>query len=76
MPKIEVFRHAAHPEPLCRGDDQLIAFVTDTAFDLDVPAFGLNDVAQLADLIEKRFSDARQPSTEHPDVPRPTDNPG
>jgi molybdopterin-guanine dinucleotide biosynthesis protein B len=76
MPKIEVFRQAVHTEPLCRGDDQLIAFVTDTTTDLGVPVFGLNDVAQLADLIEKRISAARQPSEEHRDVPRLTDNPG
>jgi molybdopterin-guanine dinucleotide biosynthesis protein B len=60
MPKIEVFRQAAHSEPLCRGDDQLIAFVTDTTIDLGVPAFGLDDVAQLADLIEERCRAARQ----------------
>jgi len=75
MPKIEVFRQAAHSEPLCRGDDQLIAFVTDTAIDLGVPAFGLNDVAQLADLIEERYSAARQ-SDGHRDLQRPTDNTG
>jgi molybdopterin-guanine dinucleotide biosynthesis protein B len=76
MPKIEVFRRAAHAEPLCRGDDQLIALVTDTAIDLGVPAFGLNDVAQLADLIEERYSAARQPTAEDRDPPGPTDNPG
>ena len=73
MPKIEVFRQAAHAEPLCRGDDQLIAFVTDTAIDLGVPAFGLNDVVRLADLIEERFSAARQPSAGHRNPPRSTD---
>jgi molybdopterin-guanine dinucleotide biosynthesis protein B len=73
MPKIEVFRQAAHAEPLCRGDYQLIAFVTDTATDLGVPAFGLNDVAQLADLIEERFSTARQPSAGYRNPPRSTD---
>lgn len=76
MPKIEVFRRAAHEEPLCRGDDQLIALVTDTAIDLDVPAFGLNDVAQLADLIEARYRAVRQPTAEDRDPPGSTDNPG
>jgi molybdopterin-guanine dinucleotide biosynthesis protein B len=65
MPKIEVFRQAAHAEPLCRGDDQLIAFVTDTAIDLGVPAFGLNDVVQLADFIVEHYGAARQPSAGH-----------
>jgi hypothetical protein len=54
----------------------LIALVTDTAIDLGVPAFGLNDVAQLADLIEERYSAARQPTAEDRDPPGPTDNPG
>ncbi|MGD8970641.1 MAG: molybdopterin-guanine dinucleotide biosynthesis protein B [Desulfobacterales bacterium] len=75
MPKIEVFRRAAHAEPLCRGDDQLIALVTDTGIDLGVPAFGLNDVVQLSDLIEERYSAACQ-SAGHRNPPRPTDNSG
>lgn len=76
MPKIEVFRRAAHSEPLCRGDDRLIAFVTDAAIDLGVPAYGLNDVVQLADLIEERCDAARQPSAGYRDPPRSGDNSG
>jgi molybdopterin-guanine dinucleotide biosynthesis protein B len=72
MPKIEVFRQAAHSEPLCRDDDQLIAFVTDTAIDSGVPTFGLEDVVQLADLIEERYNAAYQ-SAEHRNSPLPTD---
>ena len=72
MPKIEVFRRAAHAEPLCSGDDQLIALVTDTGIDLGVPTFGLDDVVQLADLIGERYSAARQPSAGHRNPPRST----
>jgi molybdopterin-guanine dinucleotide biosynthesis protein B len=67
MPKIEVFRQSAHPEPLCRGDNRLIAVMTDASVDLGVPTFGLNDVSQLADLIEERYrvprlsADGRRP---------------
>ncbi|MFZ0612329.1 MAG: molybdopterin-guanine dinucleotide biosynthesis protein B [Desulfobacterales bacterium] len=59
MPKIEVFRQAAHAQPLCRGDNRLMAFVTDSAIDLGVPTFGLNDIARIADLIEARCGAVR-----------------
>lgn len=54
-PKIEVFRSGIHDEPLCLNDNNLIAFVTDTDIDLEVPTFGLEDVEELADLIEKIY---------------------
>lgn len=54
-PKIEVFRSTRHRQPLCQGDDNLIAFVTDTDLDLKAPRFGLEDIEKLADLIEKKY---------------------
>jgi len=54
-PKIEIFRAEAHKEPLCRKDQNLIALVTDTDIDLNVPRFGLEDIKELADFIESRF---------------------
>jgi molybdopterin-guanine dinucleotide biosynthesis protein B len=54
-PKIEIFRKTVHREPLCLGDRQLMAFVSDAALNTGVPVFGLDDVAPLADLIEKTF---------------------
>jgi molybdopterin-guanine dinucleotide biosynthesis protein B len=54
-PKIEVFRSAAHKSPFCLDDQSLIAFVTDTPFSVKVPSFGLDDIEQLADLIEDKF---------------------
>jgi len=54
-PKIEIFRSAKHKKPLCQGDDNLIAFVTDMDVDLKVPKFGLEDIEKLADLIEKKY---------------------
>lgn len=54
-PKIEVFRTAAHTEPLCRGNSDLVALVTDTDIDLNVPRFGLEDIQKLADFIEKKY---------------------
>lgn len=54
-PKIEIFRSTRHKKPLCRNDDNLIAFVTDIDVDLKVPKFGLEDIEKLADLIEKKY---------------------
>lgn len=54
-PKIEIFRQTEHKAPLCRNDETLVAFVTDSDTDLGVPRFGLEDIEQLADFIENRF---------------------
>lgn len=54
-PKIEVCRAARNTEPLCRDNRDLIALVTDLKINLNVPAFGLEDIKGLADLIEKTF---------------------
>ena len=54
-PKIEIFRAAAHKQPFCLRDKNLIAFVTDTDFNLNVPTFGLEDIHQIADFIETNF---------------------
>jgi len=55
MPKIEVFRSSVHPAPLCTGDANLIAMVTDDALDADVPIYRLDDINGLADFITLRF---------------------
>ena len=43
-PKIEVFRSTQHKEPLCPGNADLVAFVSDIHMDLAVPAFGLEEI--------------------------------
>ncbi|MGB9775273.1 MAG: molybdopterin-guanine dinucleotide biosynthesis protein B [Anaerolineae bacterium] len=53
-PKIEVSRAERSRELLCTPEE-LVAIATDQPYDLDVPQFGLDDVAGLADLIEERF---------------------
>ncbi|MHC4660483.1 MAG: molybdopterin-guanine dinucleotide biosynthesis protein B [Planctomycetota bacterium] len=59
--KIEVFRTAAHAEPLCpKGRaDGLIGLVTDDDIDLGVPKFATGDAKGIADLIEKKFASDR-----------------
>ena len=54
-PKIEIYRAAAHKKPFCLNDENLIAFVSDTDFNLNVPTFGLEDIHQIVAFIEKNF---------------------
>ncbi len=56
IPKIEIFRKAGkHKEPLCLKDKNLVALVTDADYNPDVPKFGLEDIKELSDFIEKNF---------------------
>ena len=56
LPKIEVFRtESVHKRPLCMADENLIAFVTDSGYEPDVPVFGLEEISAIADFIELKF---------------------
>ena len=44
-----------HKEALLADDPNLIAVATDVEMEMEVPVFGLEDVVQLADFIEKKF---------------------
>lgn len=57
MPQVEVFRSVAHEKPLnTKGsNDQLLAVMSDTPQDLQVPNFDINDIDSLTDLIEGKF---------------------
>ena len=54
-PKIEVFRSTQHQEPLCIANGDLIALVSDIHMDLNVPVFGLEEIEEITDFIEKQF---------------------
>jgi molybdopterin molybdotransferase len=54
-PKIEIFRAEIHDAPLCLGDGNLVALVSDDRLNLEAPRFGLEDIKGLADLVEARF---------------------
>jgi molybdopterin-guanine dinucleotide biosynthesis protein B len=54
-PKIEVFRSSVHKTPLCISDNSLMAIVTDTKVDTDVPVFGLEEIKELTDFITETF---------------------
>lgn len=54
-PKVEVFRPEVHGELLCKGEDQLIALVSNVPVDSGVPRFSMNDVKGLADFLTAYF---------------------
>ena len=53
--KIEICRKERDAEPLCSQADGLVAVVSDFPVAADVPCFGLEDVAAVADFLEERF---------------------
>lgn len=55
MPKIEIFRSQVHDAPLCKGNEHLVALVSDIDLDMGVPRFELDDIKSLGDFVEKRF---------------------
>lgn len=56
--RIEIVRAERSVEPICLPEE-LIAVVTDVDLALDLPTFGLEEIAGLADLIEERFLRSR-----------------
>lgn len=55
-PKVEVYRPELHDRPVCEGDQDLVAIVTDAPLDLGVPRFSLNEVEALSDYLVGRFA--------------------
>jgi len=58
-PKVEVFRGSDRQEPLCQGDPNLLAVVTDKNWDGGVPRFDPEDIEKLADFLVSHFGLAR-----------------
>lgn len=57
-PKIEVHRQACGHPLICRGDNNdpnLIAVASDTALQIDVPVYDLDDVVSLAELLIRAY---------------------
>lgn len=54
-PKIEVVRGLIYSKPVCTGDENLVAIVSDIPIDVGVPRFDLDDATALTDFIEKEF---------------------
>ena len=54
-PKIEVFDRMSHAAPLGLKSEELIAFVSDDTVDIDVPFYRRDQIAEIGDLIERRY---------------------
>ena len=54
-PKMEIFRTEIINEPLCKNDKYLIALITDSDVDLDVPVFSSGAVKQVAEFLINHF---------------------
>lgn len=59
QPKIEVYRADVHDQPLCGRHNQqtrkCIAMVTDCNVDSEVPRFGLDDAAEVAAFVARKY---------------------
>jgi molybdopterin-guanine dinucleotide biosynthesis protein B len=53
-PKIEVYRKALGRDFISRGDTSLLAVAGDRPEGIDAPCYDLDDIAGLANLIEKK----------------------
>jgi molybdopterin-guanine dinucleotide biosynthesis protein MobB len=54
-PKIEVFRKGVYPEPLAPQLQNVVAVVSDCPLSLDVPCIKINDINEIANIIEERL---------------------
>jgi molybdopterin-guanine dinucleotide biosynthesis adapter protein len=54
LPKIEIYRRAAHPEPLA-ADNTWVAVVSDTRISETLPHFGLTDIKEIVSFLVDRF---------------------
>lgn len=54
-PKVEVFRKEIRKEPVCKGDDNLVALVSDEPVELGVPRFSPDEIPGLTDFLTIHF---------------------
>jgi len=54
-PKIEIFRKERNDELLSAGDNNLVAVISESPVDIDVPCFNMKNVKDVIDMIEKDF---------------------
>jgi len=55
-PKLEIFRSEISKDPLCKNDNNLLAFISDEDIDIDVPRFSTNDTRKVADFLIAHFN--------------------
>ena len=54
-PKLEIFRKERHETPLCIGNSDLVAFITDSDIESGVPQFHTDDIEKIATFIISNF---------------------
>ena len=54
-PKMEIFRPEISKELLCKGDENLIALISDENVDIGVPRFSTNNMTKVADFLISHF---------------------
>ena len=55
-PKVEIFRPEISKEPLCKDDKNLLALISDSIIDLDVPRFSPEDINRVAEFLTSHFN--------------------
>jgi len=54
-PKLEIFRPEITREPLCKNDENLLAFISDASIDFGVPVFSTGDIKGVVDFLIAHF---------------------
>jgi len=55
-PKLEIFRPEITQEPLCKNDENILAFISDAPMDFGVPVFSAEDIKGAADFLVAHFN--------------------
>ena len=55
-PKLEIFRPEITKEPLCKDDEYLLALISDSQVNLDVPIFSTDDINGVAEFLISHFN--------------------
>ena len=66
IPKIEIFRPETGKKPLCKNDAHVLAVVSDSKIDLDVPVFSTKDIQKIVDFLIAYFRLLPNPKTTEP----------
>jgi molybdopterin-guanine dinucleotide biosynthesis protein B len=64
-PKLEIFRPEITKEPLCKNDENLLAFISDAPIDFGVPVFSTEDIKGVADFLIAHFNLIPSVTTDH-----------
>jgi molybdopterin-guanine dinucleotide biosynthesis adapter protein len=73
-PKLEVFRKQIYDEPVCKGDDQLLALISQSPIDLGVPRFSPDDGEGVARFLIDAFGLLADPSDDEERLGGPSES--